>query len=168
MVEVPLLPICLHGIVLNYMMGVWKVMRIVTLLIFSGLDQDGACTMLPPQVCLATSAKAVIFHSMCLYELRYETCLEWQSWTIFHVLSFLCEPWKKWWREGRDVRKCVWNRSKELSYSFSMMEAFQRWKRNGGLWHSMWETEHCWHRCKHWSTWATAEAGQECLPYRYT
>lgn len=42
-------------------------MGIATLLIFTGLDQDGAYTILPPQVCLATSAKAVIFYSMCVF-----------------------------------------------------------------------------------------------------
>jgi hypothetical protein len=37
-------------------------MELATLLIFSGLDQDGACIMLLPHVCLTTSAKVVIFH----------------------------------------------------------------------------------------------------------
>jgi hypothetical protein len=41
--------------------------RLATLLIFSGLDQDGACAVMLPQVCLATSAKVVVFHSMCVF-----------------------------------------------------------------------------------------------------
>jgi hypothetical protein len=42
-------------------------MRLARLLIFSGLDQDD---VLLPEVCLATRASVVIFHSiMCLYEL---------------------------------------------------------------------------------------------------
>jgi hypothetical protein len=42
-------------------------MKLATLLIFSGIDQDGACDMLLPQVRFDTSAKVVIFHGMCVF-----------------------------------------------------------------------------------------------------
>jgi hypothetical protein len=67
-------------------------MRLATLLIFSGLDQDGACIALLHQVCLATNAKAIIFHSVCVfYELLQETCFVVAVWNdISCVLRRRC------------------------------------------------------------------------------
>jgi hypothetical protein len=49
------------------MRGVQKVMKLATLLIFSGIDQDGAYDMLLPQMRFDTSAKVVILHGMCVF-----------------------------------------------------------------------------------------------------
>jgi hypothetical protein len=48
------------------MMGVWKVLRLAILLIFSNLDQDGTSTILLPGMCLAVNTKVIISHSMCV------------------------------------------------------------------------------------------------------
>jgi hypothetical protein len=60
-------------------------MRLATLLIFSGIDQDGACDMLLSQMHFDTSGK-VIFHGACVCtNFHKETCLRWWNRMIFHM-----------------------------------------------------------------------------------
>jgi hypothetical protein len=102
------------------------------LLIFSGIDQDGACAVILPQVCLATNAKVVIFHNVCVFirALVKKPVLQWWNRMIFHMFKaemcdrFLCEARKEWGRDVRDVLACVWNRNSESRHSVPMVEAF--------------------------------------------
>jgi hypothetical protein len=47
--------------------GCLKSNETATVIMFSGMDQDGACTMLLPEVCLATIVKVIIFHIICVF-----------------------------------------------------------------------------------------------------
>jgi hypothetical protein len=60
---------------------------LVTLLIFSGLDPDGARAMLLSQVCSATITKVNLYHSLFVSALARNlfSVFQGQSRTIFHM-----------------------------------------------------------------------------------
>jgi hypothetical protein len=88
----------------EFMWGVWKVMRLATPLIFSGFNWDGACTMLLPQVCVATRANAVTFHRMCVFvqvlvRNLFCNCMYVSAWSLEKVVKRcyrMCREQKQW------------------------------------------------------------------------
>jgi hypothetical protein len=74
------------------MMGVWKVMRLAILFVFSKLDQDGTSAMLLPEVCLAVNTKVNISHSMCVLVGAEPYFIHFKAKTCDRIL---CEAQKK-------------------------------------------------------------------------